>query len=289
MILVTGSTGTNGGALVEELVALGAPVRAMVHTPQKAGSVEREGVEAVVADFDAPETLDAALEGADRAFLVTPPDPRQVEWERNFVDAANRAGVRHVVKLSVLGADEGAPVRFGRVHAESERHLEESGLAYTILRPGGFMQNSLAYAGSIASEGRFYAPLAEAKMAWIDVRDIAAVAARTLTEDGHEGKTYELTGPRAISNREIAEKLSAATGKPVEHVEVSLEDAREGMVGAGLPEWLADGLVELNREVYEPGYAADVTGGVAEVTGREPRGFEEFARDHAGAFAGTGV
>lgn len=175
------------------------------------------------------------------------------------------------------------------MQAESERYLEESGLAYTILRPGGFMQNTLAYADSVASEGRFYAPLAEAKVAWIDVRDIAAVAARTLTEDGHEGKTYELTGPQAISNREIVEKLSAATGKRVEHVEISLDDAREGMVGAGLPEWLADGLIELNREVYEPGYAAEVSGGVAEVTGREPRNFEEFARDHAETFAGTGA
>lgn len=121
-----------------------------------------------------------------------------------------------------------------------------------------------------------------------DVRDIAAVAARALTEEGHEGKVYELTGPEAISNREIAEKLSAAVGKPVEHVEIPLEDAREAMIGEGAPEWLADGLVELNREVYEPGYAANVADGMAETTGREPRSFEEFARDHAGAFAETG-
>ncbi len=288
MILVTGSTGTNGSLLVEELLALGAPVRAMVRTPEKASSVERKDVEAVVADFGAPETLDAALEGVERAFLVTPPDPREPEWERNFVDAAERAGVRHIVKLSVLGADEEAPVRFGRVHAESERYLEESGLAYTVLRPTGFMQNTLAYAPSIASEGRFYAPLAEAKVAWVDARDIAAVAAKALTEEGHEGKVYDLTGPEAISNREIAEKLSAVIGEPVEHVEVSFEDAREAMVGAGMPEWLVDGLIELNKEVYEPGYAASVTGGVAKAAGREPRSFEVFARDHAEAFTGTG-
>lgn len=287
MILVAGSTGTNGSLLIEELVAAGAPVRAMVRAPEKASSVERDGVEAVVVDFDSPETLEAAMEGVDRAFLVAPADPRQAEWENNFVDAAKRAGLRHVVKLSVLGADAGAPVRFGRVHAEAERHLEESGMPYTILRPTGFMQNTLAYAGSVASEGRFYAPLADAPVAWIDVRDIAAVAARVLTEDGHEGKVYELTGPEAISNREIAEKLSGAVGEPVEHVEVSYEQARETMVGAGLPEWLADGLIELNKEVYEPGYAASVTDGVEEALGRRPRTFDEFARDHAEAFAGT--
>ena len=289
MIAVAGSTGTNGSLLIEELLASGAPVRAMVRTLEGASSVGREGVETVVADFGAPETLDGALEGAQRAFLVTPADPRMVEWERNFVDAARRAGVRHVVKLSVLGAEEEAPVRFARVHAESERHLKESGLAYTMLRPTGFMQNTLAFAGSVASEGRFYAPLADAKVTWIDARDIAAVAARALTEDGHEGEVYDLTGPEAISNRDIAEKLSRVIGKPVEHVEVSLEDAREAMVGAGLPEWLADGLVELNREVYAPGYAANVADGVPRATGRDPRPFEEFARDHAKAFMGTGT
>lgn len=287
MILVTGSTGNNGGALVGQLVSLGAPVRAIVRTPEKADSVERQGVEVVVADFATPETLDAALDGIQRAFLVAPADPRMVEWEKEFVDAAGRAGVRHVVKLSALGADEEAPVRFGRLHGQSERHPKESGLDYTILRPIGFMQNTLAYAGSISSEGRFYAPLAEARVAWIDIRDIAAVAASALTEKGHEGMTYELTGPEAISNREIAEKLSALIGKPVEHVEISLEDARGAMVGAGLPGWLADGLVELNREVYEPGYGSNVAGGVAEAAGRDPRSFDTFARDHAGAFAGA--
>ena len=284
MILVSGATGTNGSALVEELASRGVQVCAMVRTPEKTGAVEREGVEAVVADFGEPETLDAALEGVERAFLVTPPDPREPEWERNFVDAVKRADVRHVVKLSVLGASEEAPVRFGRVHAESEHYLENSGLDYTILRPTGFMQNTFSYAGSISSEGRFYAPLADAKIAWIDVRDIAAIAAEALTGEGHEGKAYDLTGPEALSNRELAQKFSEAFGKPVEHVEVSYEGAREAMVGAGLPEWLADGLIELNREVYEPGYAAQTANGVEEVTGRKPRSFDEFARDHRAAF-----
>ena len=284
MVLVSGATGTNGAALVEELMARGVPVRAMVRTPEKAGTVGREGVETVVADFGDPQTLDAAFEGVEKAFLVTPPDPREPEWENNLVDAAKRAGVRHVVKLSVLGADKGAPVRFGRVHAESERYLEGSGLGYTILQPTGFMQNTLAYAGSVSSEGRFYAPLADAQVAWIDVRDIAAVAATALTEDGHEGKTYALTGPEALSNRNLAERFSTVPGRTVEHIEVSYEQARESMVDAGLPEWLADGLIELNREVYEPGYAAGVAGGVEEVIGHKPRSFDEFVRDHKTAF-----
>ncbi len=147
------------------------------------------------------------------------------------------------------------------------------------------MQNTLANAPQISSEERFYAPLADAKISMIDVRDIAAVTTAVLTGEGHEGKVYELTGPEGISNRDVAEKLSAVLGKPVEHVEVSFEDARQAMVGSGVSEWYADGLIE-PFGIYEAGYAAGVAGGVAEATGREPRSFEDFARDHRAEFEG---
>jgi uncharacterized protein YbjT (DUF2867 family) len=286
MIVVTGSTGNVGGPLIAELAAMGVPTRALVHTPEKAGVVEQEGVEVMVGDFGAPETLDAALEGAERAFLLTPPDPRQPEWEKNFVEAAERTGVRHVVKLSAQGADADSPMRIGRIHSACERLLKESDMAWTFLRPSLFMQTTLAYAGQVAAEGRFYAPLAEAKTSMIDARDVAAVAARALTEDDHEGQVHELTGPEAISHRDIAETLSAVLGRPVEHVEVSIEDARGSMVGMGMPEWLAEAVAEL-FEVRQEGYFAGVTNTVAGITGREPRSYEEFARDHKGAFSGA--
>jgi uncharacterized protein YbjT (DUF2867 family) len=287
MIVVAGSTGNVGGPLIGELAALGVPTRALVHTPEKAGVVAQEGVEEViVGDFGAPETLDAALDGAERAFLLTPPGPRQPEWEKNFVEAAERAGVRHVVKLSAQGADAESPMRIGRIHSECERLLKESDMAWSFLRPSIFMQTTLAYAGQVAAEGRFYAPLAEAKTSMIDARDVAAVAARALTEDGHEGKVHELTGPEAISHRDIAEKLSAVLGRPVEHVEVPIEGARGSMVGMGMPEWLAEAVAEL-FEVRREGYFAGVTNTVAGITGREPRSYEGFARDHKGAFSGA--
>jgi uncharacterized protein YbjT (DUF2867 family) len=248
--------------------------------------VERGGVEATVGDLGSPETLDAALDAVEQAFLLTPADPRQPEWEKNFVEAAERAGVRHVVKLSALGVDPNSPVRFLRNHGDGERVLEESDLSWTFLRPNSFMQNTLSNAWSIASEGRLYSPVPDAKVALIDTRDVAAVAARVLTEEGHEGKVYELTGPEAISNREVAEQLSTVLGRAVECVEVSFEDARQAMVGGGMPEWLTDGVLELAR-FQEAGYAAGLTDGVAEVTGREPRRFEKFARDYKSAFLGN--
>ncbi len=286
MIVVTGSTGNVGGPLIGELAALGVPTRALVHTPEKVGVVEQEGVEVVVGDFGAPKTLDAALEGAERVFQLTPPDPRQPEWEKNLVDAAERAGVRHVVKQSAQGADADSPMRIGVIHSECERLLKESGMAWTVLRPNVFMQTTLPYAPQVAAQGRFYAPLAEAKTSMIDARDVAAVAARALTEDGLEGQVHELTGPEAISHRDIAEKLSAVLGRPVEHVEVSIEGARGSMVGMGMPEWLAEAVAEL-FDVREAGLLAPVTGTVANITRREPRSYEEFARDHKGAFSGT--
>jgi len=286
MILVTGSTGNVGAPLIRELATKGVPTRALVHTSAKMGAVEREGVEVMVGDFGASETLDAALEGVEHAFLLTPPDPSQPEWENNFVKAAEQAGVRHVVKQSVQGADANSPMRLGRIHGECERLLEESGMAWTFLRPNLFMQTTLAFAPQVAAEGRFYAPLAEAKTSMIDVRDVAAVAARALTEEGHEGKTHELTGPEAISHRDIAEKLSTILGRPIEHVEVSFADARGGMVGAGMPEWLADALFEL-FEVRQAGYTAEVTNAVAEITGRKPHSYQEFARDYKEAFSGA--
>jgi uncharacterized protein YbjT (DUF2867 family) len=285
MIVATGSTGNVGGPLIAELAAMGVPTRALVHTLEKVSVVEREGVEVMVGDFGAPETLDAALEGAERAFLLTPPDLRQPEWEKNFVEAAERTGVRHVVKQSAQGAEADSPMRIGRIHSECEQLLKESGMAWTFLRPNVYMQTTLAYAPQVA-QGRFYAPLAETKTSIIDARDVAAVAARTLTEEGHEGKVHELTGPEAISHRDIAEKLSAVLGRPVEYVEVSIEDARGSMVGMGMPEWLADAVAEL-FEVREAGFLAGVTSTVAEITGREPRSYEEFARDHKEAFSGT--
>lgn len=286
MIVVAGSTGNVGFALIEKLAALGVPVRALVHTPQKVAAVEREGVEVKVGDFEAPQTLDAVLEGAERVFLLTPPDPRQPEWENNFIEAAKRAGVRHVVKQSVLGADADSPMRIGRIHGECERLLKESSIDWTFLRPNLFMQTTLAFAEQVAAEGRFYAPLAEAKTSMIDARDVAAVAAKTLTEEGHEGKVHELTGPEAISHHDIAEKLSKVLVRPVEHVEISFEEAREGMIGMGMPEWLADALFEL-FEVRQAGYTAGVTNAVGQITGRESRSYEEFARDYREAFGGT--
>jgi uncharacterized protein YbjT (DUF2867 family) len=145
------------------------------------------------------------------------------------------------------------------------------------------MQTTLAFAAQVAADGRFYAPLAEAKTSMIDARDVAAVAARALTEEGHEGKVHELTGAEAISHREIAEKLSGVLGRPVEHVEVSFEDARGGMLDMGMPEWLADALGAIRSPAGGLHRRGDEYGGGNHRA--RATGYEEFARDYKEAFS----
>jgi uncharacterized protein YbjT (DUF2867 family) len=286
MILITGATGTTGREIVGELRKLGAAgVRALVRDPARAAFIREAGFETAEGDFDRPETLGAALEGVERALLLTPPSPQTFEQQRAFVEAARRAGVRHVVKFSAFGADANAPEGFGKWHGQSEDLLKSSGLAWTMLRPNFFMQNLLGQAPQIAANGAVYQPVGDARASFIDTRDIAAVAARTLTEEGHEGQTYVLTGPEALSYHDVAAKLSEAAGRHVGYVPISPEQFREGALGAGLPEWLVSALERLN-ETFASGHAAEVNDNVRRVGKKEPTTFEQFARDHAAAFKG---
>jgi len=284
VILVTGATGNTGSELVRLLAEAGAPARALVRSPEKAASIERLGLEAALGDFEQPDTLDAAMAGCDHLFLLSPPNPHQPEQERNAIDAAKRAGVGHVVALSVLGSSPDASVAFGRWHGEIDRHLAESGLPHTLLLPSGFMQSFLASAQTVAEQGALYGMTGDTRTSYIDTRDVAAVAARVLTSPGHEGKAYALTGPEALSGDEVAERLSAATGRQVRYVDVP-PDTFRALAGAGLPGWLVDRLIELNT-MMAAGHAAGVTDEVATLLGRQPRTFEQFAAEHRAAFGG---
>jgi len=283
MILITSAPGNNANAVIRELTKAGVRVRALLRNPNSAGEIKGPLVEVAVGDFLNPASLDAALQGVEKAFLIPPTDPRSVEMQVNFIRAAKRAGTRHVVKLSVNGADVNSPVRVARWHAEGEKELEASGIPFTHLRPNAFMQNLLGLAPTIVSQGEFYQPAADGKVSHIDVRDIAAVAAKALTENGHQGKTYVITGPEALSYDEAASKISKAIGKPVKYVNVTPEDFKKSLLGWGIPEYMADGLNEFFAAI-RAGYCAVVTNTVEEVTKRKPISFDDFVRDFAGAF-----
>lgn len=188
-----------------------------------------------------------------------------------------------MVKLGANGAQIGSPLAFWDAHGRIEQRLRESGIPSTVLHPSSYTSNLLASAETIRHLGRLFAPAGDAKVTLIDPRDVAAVAAVVLTSGGHAGRTYTLTGPEALTYHQAAEQLSAAIGQPVEYVDVPGPAAREGMVQAGMPEWLADQLVILWDQLRR-GAASTTTDMVRVLTGREPRTVAEYARDHGEAF-----
>jgi uncharacterized protein YbjT (DUF2867 family) len=289
MILVTGATGTNGIEIVKLLSQRGLRCRALVRTSEKSNMLSGlPGVEIAYGDFAQPETLTPALRDIDKALLISSIDPRLPELQGNFIQAAKRAGVPYVVKFSGAWAMGGADLRewrFARWHAEAEKLLEDSGLAFTHLQPNQFMQIYLRFQPTIAAQGKFFAACKNSKVSPVDVRDIAAVAAAVLTGSGHEGKAYVITGPEALTYSEVAEKLSAAIGKTVTYVDVPLEQAKKAMADGGMPDWFVAGQME-QYQVRLKGYQSAVTSVVSEVGKKQPIAFDEFARDHAAFFRG---
>jgi uncharacterized protein YbjT (DUF2867 family) len=289
MILVTGATGQIGRELVRELGSARVKFRALVRSSGKAETIRSAGGEALVGDFTDAAVIQGALNGVASLFLLTPTGPDKVAAETRIVEAAKAAGVARLVKLSALGADARDGMIFGRQHAEVERRIDDLGFARTFLRPSYFMQNYLSFALTIRAHGAIFAPAGVGRHADIDVRDIAAVAARVLTEDGHAGRSYDLTGPEAQSLADAARKIGKSAGREIRFVDVPADEARKAMVAVGMSEWQADALNDLYAW-YQRGEGTTngsaVTLGVEEVLDRPPRAFEPFVRENLQAFGG---
>lgn len=281
MIIVTGATGTIGRDLVKLLSSQGVKARAVVRDPAKAAELKLPNIELVQGDLTQPATLDAAFKGGTKLFLLSAAAPNQVEMQHNAIEAAKKAGIKHVVKLSALGADLKSPISLARWHAQTEEELKKSGLAYTILQPHFFMQNLLMNAQTIKGQGAFYGAMKDGKASMIDARDISAAAAKVLTGSGHEGKTYILTGPEALSLSDAAAKLSSALGKPVKYVDVPPEGFKKSLLDAQMPDWFASDLTGMYA-FFSTGAAAAVSPALREVTGSPGRNFDTFAKELAG-------
>jgi uncharacterized protein YbjT (DUF2867 family) len=286
-VLVTGA-GVTGGEVLRQLAASGAPARALVRNPGRAEPLRALGVELVEGDFARRESWTRALDGVAKVFAITVPHPEAEAWTAMFLEAARAAGVEHIVQLSGVSVSPASPAAFHRQMARCDDAVRRSGLASTILQPNVFFQNMFAMAGPIRERGRFASAVGEARISMIDVRDVAAVAVRVLSEDGHAGethagKTYVLTGPEALSYFDVARLLSEAIGKPVEYQALGEADAVAAMVGLGVPEPTARARVEIHRSFSSGAFTA-VTGEVGARLGRPPRTFADFAREHAAAF-----
>jgi uncharacterized protein YbjT (DUF2867 family) len=282
-ILVTGSTGTIGTQVIKQLTAHpGVKVRAAVRSTAKADAVRGLGAEPVEFEWSRPETFNAALQGADKLFLLTPFTPDQVELAQRLIDAAKAAGIKHIVKISAFGCDNEPGIQLGRWHRAVEQAVESSGIPYTFLRPNNFMENFIGYYPP-APDGNIYLPFGQGAVSWIDGRDVAAVAVAALLGHGHEGKAYTLTGGEALTVEQVAAQIAEASGRTVRFVDVPEEAARSAMLGMQLPEWMVNAMMELHG-IDKAGYAAAVTPTVQEITGSAPRTFQDFARENAAAW-----
>jgi len=279
MICITGATGTLSREVIRQLEPK-APFRAAYFSATAAETGRARGIDAVLIDYNQPRTLRAAFQGCDTVFLLGPNALNQVELELNAVDAAKAAGVRHIVKQSVLGAAEES-YSLANIHRPVEKAIEGSGLAWTFLRPNSFMQNTATFmAQTIKAEGAFYTASGQARISHVDVRDIAAVAVAALTAPGHEGKIYTLCGPEALTYDDIADELSKALGRDIHHISLPAADMKAGMLAEGMPGAIADRMLDLERYFRED-CASRVTDDVLRVTGRAPRRFAEYARETA--------
>jgi len=276
MIFVLGATGKVGRALVPALLDAGAAVRALTRDPAKATIDPR--AEVVQGDLDTAD-LPALLDGADRVFVLTQGAGR----EGAIAQAAARAGVTHLVKLSTTGVHFGQTDPITRAHAEAEQAVREAGPAWTILRPGAFMDNRFAWLRTIREENAVYVPEGDPASALVHVRDIAAVATLALTTPGHEGATYELTGGEALTTERQVAVLSEAIGRTIKYVEESESAARDRMTRMyGWPAEAIEGFFALKRESAEHEHVVFDT--VERLLGRPPRTFPDWARENAAAF-----
>lgn len=271
-----------GSLVTDALVGRGVEFSVMLRPGDSGDRVAgKPGVASVVGDFDDPASLRRALEGVDRAFLLTNSTERTEAQQIAFVEAAQAQRVGDVVYLSQLAADPESPVRFLRYHGAVEAALRNSTVGWTFVRPNLILQAYLPFAPIIA-QGALQAPIGDAAVSVVDARDIAAVAAAALTEDGHVSKTYTVTGPAAVTHAEIATELGNAIGRTVRFESIPPEAFLAALTGADMPKWQAEGLVE-DYAHYDRGEASAVAPDVTQVTGTSPRTLHDFAHDYAHA------
>ena len=266
-ILVTGATGNVGSVVVDLLQARDVHIRTLTGQPRPLDGA----------------TLATVLDGADAVFLGCGNVPEQVDFECSVIDQAARTGVRRIVKLSAQGADPAAAVAYWRWHAQIEQHLRASGVPSVVLQPSFYMSNLFAATEHVRQHGMLFAPAGGTAITMVHPADVAAVATVALTTDGHDGATYLVTGPEAVTYSQVAADLSAATGRPVGYAAIPPEAAREALLGAGLPDFVVAQLLEIFAALRR-GEQTVTTDTVQRLTGWAPQTFATWAATYADVF-----
>jgi uncharacterized protein YbjT (DUF2867 family) len=282
VILITGASGNVGKTVLQAVAKTGARHRAMYRSAAEAAKAPAR-TETVVADFAKPETLGAALQNVHNVYLVCSPIPELVQLESNVIDACVAAGVKHVVLNSALGAGD-YDKSFPSWHRKVEDKLKGTRLSWTILRPNSFHQNVVAFfAPTIRTQGAFYSSMRDTKNSFLDVQDIAAVAAKSLAAGEHAGKIYELNGPEAINYTELAKKVAKVAGREVRYVDIPMDAQKKAMLDQGMPEWLTTALLDL-QQYYLNGKGGETDGLLQKLLGRAPITMDEFLKENVAEF-----
>jgi len=282
-ILVTGATGTFGGEVAGQLISRNIPCRVLI---RDAGKISNfcDKVQVFVGDFSDLAALEAAMVGVHAVFLASFDGSDQAELQNNVLKVARRQGVRHVVRISTVGVNEFKHLPIMSLHFECEQQLERSGLAYTHLRPGWVMQNFLPSSWSGPdSDGKIRLPAGDGRVSFVDARDIAAVGVKALTEPGHDGMAYELTGGEALSHSDVANQLSRASGQSIVYENITPDLYGEELAARGWPEGSVKSILSLFAEI-RAGNGSAVSNTVESVLGRKPIRFEQFSNDYAREF-----
>lgn len=284
MILLTGITGTTGSQVLQVLSSKDITLRAMVRDPEKVKDISIPKLEIVQGDFEDEASLENALQGVDKAFMLMPNIEEQLNNEKRFVDVAKKLDVSHLVKLSASGADANSKALLKSYHGKSEEHIAQSGLGYTSIRPNYYMQNMLHCAASVIAEDKFYLPMRGGRTGIIDVQDVAEFIAEVLTGSGHERQTYYITGPEILSFTELAEQMSEVLERGISYVDIPADDFCHQLRSWGTDDWYVDAVSNLFEFIARDD-GAKVTNTFAEICGKAPRSFNQFIRQHAAVFS----
>lgn len=284
MILLTGATGKTGGEAAKALAKKGVKARALVRDAAKAAALQATGFELAIGDLSDAAAVKKALAGADKLLMILPNSQNQLELEKQMVDLAKQAGVKHIVKMSSMEAMASATTPIPRIHWASEEYIRRSGLAWTMIKPNFFMQNLLASARTIVAQKMFSMPMGNGKTAMSDTRDIGAVAAEALTGKGHENKSYEITGPELLTFSDVAERFSEILGTKISYVPADPVAYKQILSKVLTNEWHAHAVAELFREISEGGLE-HTTDTFRKLMHREPISLAQFVRDYRAVFA----
>jgi NAD(P)H dehydrogenase (quinone) len=288
MIAVVGATGNTGRAAVKQLIALGETPVCVVRNPEKARDVLGENARIAVAELTDRPALEKALQGVRTVFVVTGHNPQTDEQQINILEAAKASGVEFFAKVSggraVVGPDAESVV--GRAHYRVEEAMKASGLGWIILRPGLYMQNTLAQAALIKSDNKMVLPFPnDVPMAFIDTRDSGSFAAHVVRDPAkHAGKTYEYTGVRS-SFSDFAKAFSEVLGRSITYVQASIEQAEQALKARGMPDWLIAHQIAVARIAANGGFSSENTQPIREILGHPPLTIQQFIEDHKTAFS----